>query len=151
NVPPGIYNVTVTKPGFQSAKVMGQKVTVGLVLTLDITLLVGAVATAVEVTAAAGAELQTTSATVGKTITGDSLAIVTNLGRDANGLIVLQPAVAPNGEVAGAVRDQNSFQLDGGNNSNDMDGTTSIYTPSSGTIGTAATGGTPSGVVPTPV
>ena len=37
-------------------------------------------------------------------------------------LVSLQPGVAPNGNVAGTVSDQNQFQLDGGNNSSDMDG-----------------------------
>jgi len=34
------------------------------------------------------------------------------------------------GSVAGANQDQNSFMLDGGNNSSDMDGTQNTYTPS---------------------
>ncbi|HEX3232406.1 MAG TPA: hypothetical protein VHQ95_25730, partial [Pyrinomonadaceae bacterium] len=45
---------------------------------------------------------------------------------------------------------QNTYQLDGGNNSDDMAGTTNTYTQAAGFIGAAATGGTPSGVMPTP-
>src|SRR4030095_320412 len=46
--------------------------------------------------------------------------------------------------------EQNTYQLDGGNNSDDMAGTTNTYTQAAGFIGSAATGGTPSGVMPTP-
>src|SRR5262245_34028090 len=150
NVPPGLYDISVSKTGFIRAKAPGQKVTVGLVLTVNISLQLGSVTETVVVTAASGAELQTTNATVGTTLTGKNLELLTNLGRDANALFVLQPAVAPTGEVAGAVRDQNMYQLDGGNNSDDMAGTTSTYTQAAGFIGSAATGGTPSGVMPTP-
>jgi hypothetical protein len=150
NVPPGLYDISVSKMGFIRAKAPGQKVTVGLVLTVNITLQLGSVAETVVVTSASGTELQTTNATVGTTLTGRNLELLTNLGRDANALFVLQPAVAPTGEVAGAVRDQNTYQLDGGNNSDDMAGTTNTYTVAAGFIGSAATGGTPSGVIPTP-
>jgi len=150
NIPPGVYDISVSKTGFKSAKVDGQKIAVGLVRTVDVTLEIGAVSETVQVSASAGAELQTTNAAVGKTISGKQLELITNLGRDANALFVLQPAVAPTGEVAGAVRDQNTYQLDGGNNSDDMAGTTNTYTQAAGFIGSAATGGTPSGVMPTP-
>src|SRR5215813_11370343 len=150
NVPPGLYDLSVSKMGFIRAKAPGQKVTIGLVLTVNVTLQLGSVAETVVVTSASGAELQTTNATVGTTLTGRHIELLTNLGRDANALFVLQPAVAPTGEVAGAVRDQNTYQLDGGNNSDDMAGTNNTYTQAAGFIGSAATGGTPSGVIPTP-
>ena len=119
-------------------------------LTLNAKLLVGSSSTIVEVSASAGAELQTTNATIGSTISGIQLDSLPNLDRDANALILLQPGVAPGGQVAGAVGDQNSYQLDGGNNSSDMDGNSAVYTLASGTI-TGSTGGTPSGVMPTPI
>src|SRR5262249_38514919 len=150
NVNPGQYEISVVKNGFIRAKVPDQKVTVGLVLTVNVTLQLGSVTETVVVTSAAGTELQTTHPTVWAKLHGRTLELLTNLGRDANALFVLQPAVAPTGEVAGAVRDQNTYQLDGGNNSDDMAGTTSTYTQASGFIGSAATGGTPSGVMPTP-
>src|SRR5215510_13810034 len=150
NIPPGIYDISVSKTGFKSAKVQGQKVAVTMTLTIDITLEIGAVSETVQVSAAVGAELQSTNAAVGTVITGKQLELITNLGRDANALFVLQPGVAPGGQVAGAVSDQNTYQLDGGNNSDDMAGTNSTYTQAAGFIGSTATGGTPSGVMPTP-
>src|SRR5207249_3785236 len=110
-----------------------------------------AVNTTVEVKASAGAELQVMNATIGSTISGDSLLNMPNLARDASALSVLQVGVSPTGNVAGAASDQNVYQLDGGNNSDDMSGNNDTYVPSNGFAGSAATGGTPSGVVPTPV
>ncbi|MBV8833684.1 MAG: carboxypeptidase regulatory-like domain-containing protein, partial [Acidobacteriaceae bacterium] len=150
NLNPGTYDVAVLKPGFAETRLPGQKIQVGLVLTLNVTLRLGSTSTTIEVAASAGAELQTTNATVGTTISGVQLDNLPNLGRDANALFTLQPGVAPGGNVAGTVSDQNQFQLDGGNNSSDMDGNQAVYTLTSGTI-TGSTGGVPSGVVPTPI
>ena len=119
-------------------------------LTLNVKLQVGAASTIVEVTAGAAAELQTTNATVGSTISGLQLDSLPTLGRDANAFILLQPGVTPTGNVAGSISDQNAYQLDGGNNSSDMDGNSANYTLASGTI-TGSSGGTPSGVMPTPI
>ena len=44
--------------------------------------------------------------------------------------MTLQPGVSPDGSVAGAVVDQSTFMLDGGQNTNDMDGSMQVYTPS---------------------
>ncbi len=150
NVVPGAYNLTVSKNGFTQARVLNQTIAVGLVLTLNVPLEVGSTSTSVEVKASAGAELQTANATVGTTISGEPLMNLPNLGRDANSFFVLQPAVAPGGQVAGAGNDQTLFQLDGGNNSSDQDGNYANYTASSGFMG-SGTGGNPSGVIPTPV
>src|SRR5579883_898590 len=151
SVPPGTYDVTISHAGFTQAKMSDQKVSVGLTLTLNAALQIGATSTVVEVQAAAGAELQTLNATVGSTITADSLQMMPNLGRDASTLSVLQVGVAPTGNVSGTATDQNGFQLDGGNNSDDMAGNNTTYTPGNAYLGTSSTGGTPSGVIPTPV
>ena len=149
NVPPGVYTLTVSKAGFTRARLSDQNVQVGLVLTLNIKLEIGSTTSFVEVKAGAGAELQTTNATVGTTITGAPLNALPNLGRDANSFFVLQPAVAPGGQVSGAGNDQTLFQLDGGNNSSDQDGNYANYTASSGFMG-SGTGGSPSGRDPYP-
>lgn len=151
NVPPGTYDVTVSKDGFTTSRLTNQRVEVGEVLTLNVAMQLGTTSTTVEVSASAGAELQTLNATIGSTITNDSLNLLPNLGRDASTLSVLQVGVGPNGNVGGAATDQNGFQLDGGNNSDDMAGTNTTYTPGNGYSGTGATGGTPTGVIPTPI
>jgi Carboxypeptidase regulatory-like domain len=151
NIQPGTYDVTIKKQGFSTAKFSGQVIEVGQALTLDVPLAVGATTTTVEVQATAGAELQTLNATVGSTVSSESLTMLPNLSRDASYLAVLQVGVSLDGNVAGAAVDQNKFQLDGGNNSDDMAGGNSTYTPANGYAGTAGTGGTPTGVMPTPV
>src|SRR5581483_3285290 len=151
NINPGTYDVTVTKTGFTAAKYSAQKIDVGGVLTLNVALTIGATTTTVEVQATAGAELQTLNATVGTTITNESLNLLPNLGRDASALSVLQVGVSLSGNVAGAATDQNSFSLDGVNNSDDMAGSNAVYTVSNGFSGNATSGGTPSGVMPTPI
>ncbi len=158
NVPPGTYNLTVNKTGFRIARFTNQAVSVGTTLTLNVALEVGSVAQTVEVTAT-NADLQTMNATVGNTVSGVMLSSLPSIGRDASTFVTLQPGVAPDGSVAGAVYDQNSFTLDGGQNTNDMDGSMNIYTPSfagdttGGLIGAAVTGnagGGPTGTTITP-
>src|SRR6266704_884541 len=165
NVPPGTYTLTINKAGFRAAKFTNQVVNVGTSLTLNVALDIGATTQVVEVTAT-NAELQTMNATVGNTISGVALDSLPGLGRDVSTFVSLQPGVAPDGSVAGANQDQNSYMLDGGNNSSDMDGTMNTYTPgfagdpSGGLVNSYATGtgvtgapggGGPSGVMPTPV
>ena len=151
DIAPGSYDLTVSKEGFTSSRLTNQKVEVGGSLTLNVALAIGATSTTVEVRATAGAELQTLNATIGSTITNESLQLLPNLGRDASSLSVLQVGVTLTGNVAGAASDQNHFSLDGGNNSDDMAGNNTVYTAGNGYSGAGATGGTPSGVMPTPI
>jgi len=165
NVQPGTYDVTINQAGFRQARLSKHVVSVGSEVTVNAKMELGAVSQTVEITAT-NADLQTMNATVGNTISGEALDSLPGLGRDVSTFVSLQPGVAPDGSVAGANQDQNSFQLDGGNNSSDMDGTMNTYTPgfagdpSGGLVNSYATGtavsgapggGGPSGVMPTPV
>jgi hypothetical protein len=151
NVAPGTYTITVSKQGFTVYRISAQKVDVGTSMTIDAPLKVGSTTTTVEVSASITAELQTTNATVGNTLTSEALMKLPNMGRDVSTLAVLQPGTTPSGQTAGAFSDQNVFMLDGGNNSDDMAGNnTSYVTNFTGTGGTQ-TNGSPSGIVPTPV
>src|SRR5438094_4675688 len=144
NVNPGTYDITINKTGFTQARFTKQEVNIGRQLTVDATLKVGT-ATQEVVVEASGTTLQTLNSTVGTTIGQQSLQELPNLSRDVSSLLTLQPAISANGSVAGTVRDQTTFQLDGGNNTNDMDGTMNTYTGSySGSQGIT-------GVMPTPV
>jgi hypothetical protein len=164
DIPPGKYDVSINKTGFRTTKVPGQELTVGSTITLDLRLEIGSTTETVEVFAT-GASMETATATVGNTLTGLPLDNLPGLGRDVSTFVTLQPGVAPDGSVAGANQDQNSFMLDGGNNSSDMDGTQNTYTPSfagdptGGLINNQVTatapggspgGGGPTGVMPTP-
>ena len=159
NVAPGTYDISVSKQGFAVSKTR-LSVSVGLSATVNLSLKVGGSNEIVEVTTV-GTELQTMNATVGNTITGISLQSLPSLGRDVSSFVTLQAGVAPDGSVAGAVYDQNAYQLDGGQNSNDMDGSMNIYTNSFagdstgglvayGVTGGQAGSGGPTGVMPTP-
>src|SRR5258708_1985690 len=151
NVAPGNYTVNITKTGFAAFKINSQKVDVGTTMTINASLKVGSTSTTIEVAASVGADLQTTNATVGNTLTSAALMLLPNMGRDVSTLAVLQPGTTPGGMTAGAFSDQNVFMLDGGNNSDDMAGNnTSYVTNFTGTGGTQ-TNGSPSGIVPTPV
>src|SRR3984957_12153252 len=159
DIPAGTYDANVSKQGFRISRLSGQTVNVGTALTLNVTLEIGSVAESVEVTAS-NAEFQTLNATVGNTISGAALDSLPSISRDASTFFTLQPGVSPDGSVAGVAMDQNSFQLDGGQNTNDMDGSMNIYTPSfagdvtggliKGEV-TGNAGGGPTGVMPTPI
>jgi hypothetical protein len=128
DVSPGVYDLSVTKQGFSTSKTQ-TTVQVGVATTANMSLQVGGSNVVVEVTAV-GNELQTMNATVGNTITGVALDALPTLGRDVSTFLTLQPGISPDGSVAGAAVDQSYFSLDGGNNTNDMDGSMSVYTTS---------------------
>jgi hypothetical protein len=151
NVLSGTYSITFTKLGFSAYKIDGQKAEIGSTLTLNATLQIGATTTTVEVSASRGAELQTTNAAVGTTISGDALLSLPNMGRDVSTLAVLQPGATMSGNIAGSVSDQNTYNLDGGNITDDMAGNTTGYNVNFTGFGGTQTSGVPSGVVPTPV
>src|SRR5216684_3200920 len=130
NVSPGIYDIRVTMKGFRQSAVAGQEVVVGQTLTVNVTLEVGAMSEIVEVKVVSGAELQTENATMGSTVSSDMMLNMPSLNRDATSLLTLQPATAPSvgggdiygGQVAGSLSDQNTYMLDGGNFTSDLEG-----------------------------
>ncbi|MGA7622928.1 MAG: carboxypeptidase-like regulatory domain-containing protein [Candidatus Acidiferrales bacterium] len=166
NVPPGNYNLAISKAGFRVGEIVNQTVVVGESRTLDLKLEIGATTQVVEVTAT-NTELQTMNATIGNTVGASTLQSLPSLGRDVSSFVTMQPGVSPDGSVGGTVVDQANFMLDGGNNSNDMDGSGGVYNPSFGddpsgglfsnannqisgaSLGIA--GNQPSGVMPMPI
>lgn len=166
SVPPGTYALTVKRAGFAQGRVENLKVDVGRQVTANVPLQVGGVTEEVVVQATAS-ELQTLNATIGNTVTGRALENLPTLGRDVSSFVTMQPGVSPDGSAGGTVVDQTAFMLDGGNNSNDMDGSSGVYNPNFGDdpagglfsnknnpisgINAGINGGQPSGVMPTPV
>ncbi|MGA2538547.1 MAG: carboxypeptidase-like regulatory domain-containing protein, partial [Terracidiphilus sp.] len=156
NVSPSTYNITASKAGFELDKTDSLVVQVGTQTTANFKLHVGSAQTTVEVQST-GTDLQTLNATVGSTVEQEAIAELPSLLHDAGTFTELQAGISPDGSVAGAVVDQSTFSLDGGNNSNDMDGSMSVYTGSfaGDPTGGAASGGqglvtSPTGVMPTP-
>src|SRR5262244_107258 len=151
-VAPGLYDVTVSKSGFKLAKLAQQKVSIGNVLTVNVTLEVGSLTeTVVVTTSPLGSELQTANATVGNTIDLKQLELLPNLGRDATSLLGLAPGVTPRGDIAGSYMDQNTFTIDGGNNTDDMAGNTIGYLTNFTGLAGSQTSAMASGVVATPI
>jgi hypothetical protein len=154
-VPPGTYSVSASKSGFSISKTDGQEVSIGTQLTINLSLKVGGGAETVEVQVV-GTELQTLNSTVGQNLTEEQLSSLPSLNHDANTFTVLQPGVSVEGSVAGAVNDQSTFILDGGNATNDMDGGNNVYMgtfagdPTEGAAGAKSGVSVPTGAMPTP-
>src|SRR4029077_5952970 len=155
-VRPGNYSVTVTATGFRPTVIGAVKVEIGKSALLNITLEVGQMTEVVQVTAGAGVELQTLDASIGNVLDSNMLSQMPTLNRDATSLLLLQPMAIPGfngaggtgegnlagGSVAGARADQNTFMIDGGDATSNMEGGGGYNT------GFVAT---PRAVVPTPV
>jgi hypothetical protein len=153
--PPGTYTITASRTGFSTARSEGQVVTISNQLTLNLKLSVGGGSETVEVQTI-GTELQTLNSTVGQTIPQEAIDSLPSLNHDVNTFTSMQPGVSPDGSVAGAVNDQSTFLLDGGQITNDMDGSMAVYTGSfaGDPTGISSANGEldpgPTGVMPTP-
>ena len=124
NVLPGNDTITVTMKGFIQAEVQ-LSVEIAKSYNINATLKVGAATEVVEVTAGAGAELQTFDATVGNVVQGEEMVRLPNVNRSAMVYYDLQPLVAPTyrtgginqvnsqATVAGSRSDQTTFTVDG--------------------------------------
>lgn len=136
SIPPGVYRLTVTAPGFRQAAVNEIKLDVSKSATVNVRLEVGTISEIIEVRAESGVELQTVDATVGTVIKGDSLLRLPTINRSAAALLTLQPLVTPSrgqtdpnftGQVAGMRSDQNTFNLDGVDASDVTSGTSGYF------------------------
>ena len=128
-VDPGDYSLTFTANGFQNAVVPNVHVQVQKAYTVNMAMQVGKSTETVQVTDITGAELQTTSATVGTVLGGNSLENLPTFTRSASSLMFLQPAISPDGMISGARREQVTFTFDGGDVTSDLEGSNSYATP----------------------
>src|SRR3989442_10389528 len=156
SVRPANYTLTVSAKGFRQAVVSGLKVEIGKSALVNVTVEVGEMSQVVEVTAGAAVELQTLNASVGNVLDTNLLSQLPTLSRDATSLLLLQPMAIPGfngaggtgegnlsgGAVAGARSDQNTYMIDGGDATSNMEGGGGYNT------GFQAT---PRAVVPTPI
>jgi hypothetical protein len=127
DVPPGVYDVKTSKTGFSTDDIAALTVSVGSQTTANFQMAVGADSTTVEVTAS-NADLQTMNASTGTTVDPALTDSLPTIAREVSTFVTLQAGVTPGGNVAGTTTDQASFMLDGGNNTFDMDGTSTTYT-----------------------
>ncbi len=152
NVPPGDYTLSATMAGFSTTRIEGLIVSVGTQTTANLKLAVGQTQTTIEVQAS-NTDLQTMNAGTGTTVDPAMVESLPAVGRDVATFTTMQPGVTPGGNVAGTTADQATFQLDGGSNTADMDGTQGVYTTSNvnSTVGGFFAGATGAGgVVPMP-
>jgi hypothetical protein len=143
SVPAGDYTLRCTVKGFRTTEIKDVHVEVLKAYTYDLSLELGVASETVEV-ATTGAELQTADASVGRVIGGDELLHLPALARSVTALMLLQPAVSPSicgsrcenggndtqgGGVAGALPDQTTFYVDGGDATSDLEGTNNYVAP----------------------
>ncbi|MBI2687993.1 MAG: TonB-dependent receptor [Acidobacteria bacterium] len=118
-LPIGTYTITVTKPGFNAARYDQVTLTVGQSRTLDATLAIGAVTTAIEV-AAQATPLDQTNAEIGSVIAEQQIKNIPLNGRHWASLMMLAPGAVNVGEgnqnsirFFGRPRDDNNWTFDG--------------------------------------
>ena len=118
DLPPGTYTLTISQAGFQTVRVENVEVEVGRVSSVAVKLNVAQQATAVEVTATAGA-LETDSSALNAVIPSRAVQDVPLNGRDFTQLVKLVPGVNGAGSLNGGRIDQKNWQIDGADN-NDL-------------------------------
>lgn len=116
-VQPGVYKVTVDKPGFQKYVQSDIRINVQQTITLDVNMRVGDVASTVEVTADA-AQISTESATVSKVVGSKQVLDLPLNGRNPFSLATLAPGVIPGGGgstpfISGGRNATNEITIDG--------------------------------------
>jgi hypothetical protein len=120
SVPPGIYSVAASAPGFSESKFTHAVLAIDQQMALNFKLKLGNVSASVEVTEAPPV-LQTQTAEVGTVISGDAIVDLPLEGRNFYALTLLVPGVTTVGgsinsfalSVSGQREFANSIQLDG--------------------------------------
>ena len=142
NLPPGYYTVLVESPGFKKVESSKNKLEAALPLAVNVELTVGGVAETVNVEATA-AQLNTESATVGKTVEQAQIQNLTLNGRNPLFLAMLKPGVRRGSPLSGFSYglDSGGLTINGGRSQDSLitfDGAVGIRTRANGTsIGTA--------------
>lgn len=115
DLPPGLYSLRVTKPGFQTRKLEKVEIAVGKVTSLNIPLGVAQTSETVEVQAAA-ATLETQSTTLNAVVNQRAVQEIPLNGRDFRTLLYLTPGYNQSGSMNGNRGNQNNWQIDGTDN-----------------------------------
>lgn len=127
SLPPGTYDLTVQKGGFNAAKVNSIPLTTGLAATQNVSLQVGELSQSVQVSASA-VQLQAQSSDMSAVITSRPVAELPLLGRDPLAFAALAPGVIPTqgqqsnagvigrvttAQIGGGLAQQNAVLIDG--------------------------------------
>ena len=142
NLAPGYYSVSVESTGFKTSTRTRNKLEAALPLAVNIDLAVGALSDVINVEANV-AQLNTESATVGKTVEQMQIQNLTLNGRNPLFLAMLKPGVRRGGSLTDFTfgLDSGGFTINGGRSQDSLitfDGAVGIRTRANGTsIGTA--------------
>jgi hypothetical protein len=142
NIQPGFYNVTVEAPGFKKFETTRNRLEAAIPRQVNVDLTVGQVSESVTVEANA-AQLNTESATVGKTVEQQQIQNLALNGRNPLFLAVLKPGVRRGSPMNGFSYglDSGGLTINGGRSQDSLitfDGAVGIRTRANGTsIGTA--------------
>jgi hypothetical protein len=128
SLPPGNYELVVSKQGFETSRVSNISLTLGLAATIDVTLQVGSVSQNVVVTANA-VQLESQTSAVQSTITTRAIAELPNISRSPLAYAALVPGVVPTtgqqtlgnaiigsattAQMGGGLAQQNDYLVDG--------------------------------------
>jgi hypothetical protein len=113
---PGIYQLTVTMPGFSVRKVDGIEISVAKTTNIPVQLGVAQQQSVVEVSATAAA-LETTSSSLVAVVDDKSVQEMPMNGRDFTQMVKLAPGVTPSGASVNGMRTNGkNFQIDGADN-----------------------------------
>lgn len=135
---PGTYTISAHRAGFSDVRRAGVVVSVGDEISLNLSMVVGGVASTVHVSSAAP-QLRTTDTVVGSVITGRAIVDLPLSGRNAFSLALLLPGVTQSAAGTGTTADSeprlsggkertNAYTLDGTSNTDPRRGST-IITP----------------------
>ena len=125
NLPPGVYEVTITKTGFRTLREEDLELQVDQTARLEVKLEVGSLSEAIEIIAQAPV-INTENAARGELVAGQELVEVPLNGRDFNDLAFLVPGVSRAAQgsdgsslaINGARPDNSNFVIDGFNDHN---------------------------------
>src|SRR5215831_6355631 len=145
NIPVGLYNLSVTAGGFATSNLKGLSLELNKTATANVTMQVGTVATALEVSEA-GVTIDTTTAQVGSTYEAKQIVDLPII-ENANGLFgalqlsLLSAGVASNGgigqgtgpSVGGQRPMNNNFTIEGVDNNNKTITGPLVYVPTEAT------------------
>jgi hypothetical protein len=127
DLPLGIYTLSVTARGFQTASIRDVEVAVSKVTNVPVSLGVAQQAAVVEVTATA-VTLETSSTSLVNVVSPQAVQDMPMNGRDFRQMLKLAPGVTPNGgsAVNGMRTSGNNYQIDGADNNDAFHNTSAV-------------------------
>jgi hypothetical protein len=116
DLPLGRYSVSITQSGFETQEIKDIHVEAGKIFNLQANLGVATQATAVEVSAASTASIETSSSALTSVIPTKAILDVPLNGRDFTQLLKLNPGTNAAGSVNGTRTNSINWQIDGADN-----------------------------------